>query len=99
MSKFVCDFDTVKDVASKLVALSDELEGLTNKYNNKVASDLSTWDGEAKASYEEMNHLQIEASKGNKEAIDDLKKKMSNITVYGSMIYKKNLNLSHNKTS
>ena len=39
------------------------------------------------------------SNKGNKEAIDDLKKKMSNITVYGSMIYKKNLNLSHNKTS
>lgn len=74
MSKFVCDFDTVKDVASKLVALSDELEGLTNKYNNKVASDLSTWDGEAKASYEEMNHLQIEASKGNKEAIAEVAK-------------------------
>ena len=51
MPKYVCDFAQVTAAGDKLVEAASEMTTATNQYASNIKSDLSGWNGQAKASF------------------------------------------------
>ena len=51
MPKYVCDFSQVTAAGDKLVDAASEMMSSANQYSSKIKSDLSGWNGQAKASF------------------------------------------------
>lgn len=63
MAKYVCDFDVVTSVGTKMGEISSSITSSINTYSSSIGNDLSTWTGNAKSSFETTNNKQIETSK------------------------------------
>lgn len=74
MAKFVCDFGTVTAIGEKLCNTASEINSSVNGYSNQIDSDLSSWSGNAKNSFQSTNSSQVELAKANSEYINNLGK-------------------------
>ncbi len=72
MAKFVCDYGSVKEIAGKYASLASEIESSTTSYESNINQDLSTWNGEAKSSFEAMAAEKIATSKAEAAALNEL---------------------------
>ena len=51
MPKYVCDFDTVKKVGQDVISAANEMNSSSNTYGSRISTDLSGWNGQAKATF------------------------------------------------
>ena len=69
MAKFVCDFDEVYSTGEKLCSIADEMSSSVDSYASNIESDLNSWDGSAKGSFQTSNESQVQVSKESAEKI------------------------------
>ena len=72
MAKYVCDFGTVTSMGQKLCSSATEVSNAVNNYNSTIESDLSSWSGEAKSSFEETNEAQVAKTKKDVSQMNQL---------------------------
>ena len=63
MAKYVCDFEEVYSTGGKLCQAAVDMANSLNTYSSGIASDLSTWKGNAKSSFNSTNKTQVSTSK------------------------------------
>lgn len=63
MAKYVCDFDVVTSVGSKMCDISSNINTSISTYSSTIDKDLSSWEGNAKSSFETTNNKEIETAK------------------------------------
>lgn len=63
MAKYVCDFDVVTSVGTKMGEIASSITSSINTYSSSIGNDLSSWEGNAKSSFEKTNNEQIETAK------------------------------------
>ena len=63
MAKFVCDFDVVTSVGTKMNEIATNINTSITNYESNIDNDLSSWEGNAKSSFEKTNTSQIKTSK------------------------------------
>lgn len=64
MPKYVCDFDTVRSVADKLIDTASKLENDSTNYYSNMNSSLSGWSSSSK------NNFVMQCDNKSKEAIE-----------------------------
>lgn len=64
MPKYVCDFDTVRNVADKLIETASKLESDSANYYSNMNSSLSGWSSSSK------NNFVMQCDNKSKEAIE-----------------------------
>lgn len=83
MAKYVCDFEQVNSIISKLENSSNNLTNEITSFGQQISSDLSGWEGTAKDNFITSNEKQIELIKTEilliNEFIDFLKQAISAI--------------------
>ena len=72
MPKYVCDVDAVTTIGNEVIAAAGELDTSIGNYNSKITSDLSSWDGNAKNSFNTANTTQVETAKADSQYINEL---------------------------
>ena len=72
MAKYVCDYDSVKNLAEKYATLASEIESSTKSYEKNINQDLNNWAGEAKNSFETMSAEKIATSKAEAQRLNEL---------------------------
>lgn len=60
MAKYICDFAAVNAVGSKLIESASTLTSAVNDYSSSIDSDLSTWNGKAKSTFDSQKATQVE---------------------------------------
>lgn len=95
MAKYVCDFDIVTSVGTKMCNISSSIDTSITNYESNINNDLSSWNGNAKSSFEKTNTSQIKTAKDvasyvNKEgeyiikvakSIETLESELSSLTI------------------
>ena len=66
MAKYVCDIAIVSKNGENLCKVATEITQSIEKYSSTIESNLSSWEGTAKSSFEKSNSTHI--STGKKEA-------------------------------
>ena len=72
MPKYVCDVDAVTNIGNEVIAAAGELDTSIGNYNSKITSDLSTWEGNAKTSFNTANATQVETAQADSQYIKEL---------------------------
>ena len=72
MAKFVCDFSQVTSIGEKLCTAATDIETSISGYASQIESDLSSWSGSAKSSFQTTCNSQVETAKASAEYINNL---------------------------
>ena len=72
MAKYVCDFETVKKKKKKLCKAATDINTAIGTYSSSIDSNLSSWDGTAKASFEKSNTTHISTAKKDATEVNEL---------------------------
>ena len=72
MAKYVCDFAEVYSAGEKLCTAASDMKSAVGTYSSTIASDLSTWTGTAKTSFESTNKTQVESATKDCEYVNAL---------------------------
>lgn len=59
MAKYVCDFGEVTAIGNKVCEAVSTLEAAVNTYSSRIESDLQSWSGVAKDSFNKTNAEQV----------------------------------------
>lgn len=72
MSKYVCDYEQVKNAGRKLCEEAATLKSTVSKYFSGINSDMAKWTGVAKDSFNSSNDSQIELMNNEVEYLNSL---------------------------
>ena len=72
MAKYVCDFETVTAAGEKLCKAATDINTAIGTYSSSIDSNLSSWDGTAKASFEKSNTTHISTAKKDATEVNEL---------------------------
>ena len=72
MAKYVCDTDTVKSIGEKLCQTASDISNGVQSYSSSIESDLSTWTGTAKESFNSSNATYVTTAKTDATYINAL---------------------------
>ena len=72
MSKFVCDYGTVKEIAKNLDSIAEAMKNSTGKYYKQVNSDLESWSSDAKNAFNVSNTSNVVDSATGAAALSEL---------------------------
>ena len=72
MAKYVCDFETVTAAGEKLCKAATDINTAIGTYSSSIDSNLSSWDGTAKASFEKSNTTHISTAKKDTTEVNEL---------------------------
>lgn len=72
MAKYVCDFAQVTAAGDKLCQAATEVTTNINTYGSSIESDLSSWTGTAKSSFQSSNSQLISTATADAEYINAL---------------------------
>lgn len=72
MAKYVCDFGEVNRIGTELCSLAEELKGNISSFDSQITSDLSTWNGDAKSSFQGQCSGQVENAISQAEYANEL---------------------------
>ncbi len=72
MAKYVCDFEQVYSTGEKICQAASELSAAISSYSSTIGSDLSTWNGSAKGSFESTNASQVQLANSNATYVNAL---------------------------
>ena len=78
MSKYVCDFDTVKTIANNLKSQVSDLNNALSAYETNLQSDLSGWSGLAQNEFTSFSEQQIANARKYVTSIDELANFLNN---------------------
>lgn len=78
MSKYVCDFDTLKSIATNLKKYASDMTSALTAYEANIQSDLSGWTGTAKEEFVAGSAEQIASAKTYATSIDELSNFITN---------------------
>ena len=78
MSKYVCDFDTVKTIANNLKSQVSDLNNALSAYETNLQSDLSGWSGLAQNEFTSFSEQQIDNARKYVTSIDELANFLNN---------------------
>lgn len=67
MPKYVCDFETVKQIGSDLVKAADSINTSVTNYATNIEGNLSDWTSSAKNSFVSVNSVQVATTTSNVE--------------------------------
>lgn len=70
MPKYVCDFDKVKEVGTKLTTVATEMTSSIDSFKSKISSDLSSWTGDAKTEFDGIVEVEVTSSKANATEVE-----------------------------
>ena len=70
MAKFVCDIDQVIAAGDKLCSTASEMTAAVSNYSSKMASDLSSWNGNAKTSFTTQCEGQVQVASANAQKMN-----------------------------
>ena len=60
MAKYVCDVDQVISIGKKVSEAAGDIKSSVGSYSNSIGSDLSSWSGVAKGSFDTTNAAQVQ---------------------------------------
>ena len=72
MAKYVCNTGVVCAYGASLCELASTMKGEINSYSSSISTELSSWSGEAKSSFDSSNTNQINASNTTFDYINSL---------------------------
>lgn len=72
MEKYVCDFGAVTSAGEQICDAAKDIETAVNTYSSTIEKDLSSWDGDAKKSFETSDAKQVENTKTDATYINSL---------------------------
>ena len=72
MAKYVCDFETVTAAGEKLCKAATDINTAIGTYSSSIDSNLSSWDGTAKSSFEKSNTTHISTAKKDATEVNEL---------------------------
>ena len=72
MAKYVCDFEEVYAAGEKLCKAATDINTAIGTYSSSIDSNLSSWDGTAKASFEKSNTTHISTAKKDATEVNEL---------------------------
>ena len=70
MAKYVCDFAAVTAIGDEVCEISSKITSAVNSYSSSIESNLSSWSGVAKQSFESTNSSQIAKAKEDAKYIN-----------------------------
>lgn len=70
MPKYVCDFETVNKVGESLCEIATEMRSSVSSFSTKIASDLSSWTGQAKDTFNNTISSEVTASNANADEVE-----------------------------
>ena len=59
MAKYVCDFAQVNSIGQKMCQVASDMTSAVSNYSSKIESDLSSWEGAAKSSFQSTCEGQV----------------------------------------
>ena len=85
MAKLVCDFSQVTAIGEKLCTTASDISSSIDDYANQMDSDLTSWTGSAKNSFQTTSNGQVKIVKADAEYVNNLggfiKQAAQNITL------------------
>ena len=72
MAKYVCDIAIVSKNGENLCKAATEITQSIGTYSSSIDSNLSSWDGTAKASFEKSNTTHISTAKKDATEVNEL---------------------------
>lgn len=72
MSKYVCDFESLKSIATNLKKQVSDMNTALSAYENNLQSDLSGWSGIAQKEFISNSEQQISNARKYVTSIDEL---------------------------
>ena len=72
MAKFVCDYEQVTSIGEKMCQAATDVSTSVSSYSSSIESDLSTWTGVAKESYQATNSDQAQLAMKDADYINSL---------------------------
>ena len=72
MAKYVCDFEMVTSIGEQICQAASDMSTAVNNYDSKIESDLASWEGSAKKSFENTNAEQVKNAKADATYITEL---------------------------
>ena len=60
--KYVCDFSQVTSIGDQVCQSASDMASALNTYSSSISSDLSSWSGSAKSSFESSNNTHLQKS-------------------------------------